>query len=260
VPANGTMNQARRDERRDRPSRGRDLAVAFARPLGDARGRPIIEGQAGQRSVNGTSDTSEDPDRRRSGRHSRRAADAAGRRGVRGHARALTRRGARTPRGLRVRPRDSRSELHARHHVGPGRARPDGAHPRHRPDTSGAGGDGVEQRERRRRSDAARRARLHREAMGRRTAAGDHPNADRPAAGAATQPAAPGSERQAPARRHARFHRRLPRHSAGAPDDRTHRGVRRRRADHRRARHRQGSRRHLGSRTVRPQGEAGWSR
>ena len=59
--------------------------------------------------------------------------------------------------------------------------RPDGADPRARSDAAGAGDDGVEQRRRRGRGDAARRARLHREAVGRREAAGDGADADRAA-------------------------------------------------------------------------------
>ena len=98
------------------------------------------------------------PDRRRPAGHPQRAAAAAARRGLRGDRGALAGRGARAPRGGGLRPRHPRSQLHARHDVRPGRARPDGADPRARSDAAGAGHDrrGAASPARSRRCGAAR--------------------------------------------------------------------------------------------------------
>ena len=135
------------------------------------------------RVTDGRHDTGPDPDRRRSAGHPRRAAAAAARRGLRGRRR-------------RARPREALERLEAADFD---LAILDLNYTRDT--TSGQEGfdlmeriraldptlpvlvdDRLEQRGRRGRGDAPRRARLHREAVGRRAAAGDGADADRPAA------------------------------------------------------------------------------
>ena len=81
--------------------------------------------------------------------------------------------------------------------------RSDRADPHPRPDAAGGGRHRVEQCRGRGRGDAARRPRLHREAVGRRAAAGDRADANRPAARVAEEPAPAGGEHPAAARRDA---------------------------------------------------------
>ena len=101
--------------------------------------------------------------------------------------------------------------------------------------------DRLEQRAERGRGDAARRARLHREAVGRRPAAGVRADAGRAAARAAAQRSVL-EERTTRLQRAPDVHRRVVRDEGGARDDRARRAVRRGRAHHRRARDRQGGR------------------
>ena len=106
---------------------------------------------------------------------------------------------------------------------GPGGLRAARAHQGDRSDAAGARDDRVEQRGRRGRGDAARRARLHREAVGRRQAAGGGADAARAAARAAAQPAAAGREHAPAAARSADVHRRGAVDEGRARDDRARR-------------------------------------
>ena len=133
--------------------------------------------------TDGRYDAPPDPGRRRSAGHHRRAATAAARRGLRGHAGALAGRSARA----RSRRRTSISRVLDLNYTRDTTSGQEGFDLMERirvarSDAAGPGHDGVEQRRRRGRSDAARRARLHREAVGRRQAAGDGADADRAAA------------------------------------------------------------------------------
>ena len=84
------------------------------------------------------------------------------------------------------------------------------AHQGPRPDAPGRRRHRVEQRGRRGRGHAPRRARLRREAVGRRAAADDGADAGRSAACAEAEPAPAGSEHAPSARRDAGVHRGLP--------------------------------------------------
>ena len=174
----------------------------------------ILVARPRPRLLNGRHHSSPRPDCRRSAGHPQRAAVSAPRRGLRRRRGALACGGAGTHRGGGLRSRDPGPELHARHDVRAGRPRPARAHQGDRPDAAGARDHRLEQRRRRGRGDAARRPRLHREAVGRRAAAGDGADPDRPAArGQADAPAA-GGALPAAARRAAGLHRRLGRDHA----------------------------------------------
>ena len=117
----------------------------------------------------------------------------------------------------RLRRRPHRPQLRARHDLGRGRARPAAAHPRRRRVAAGGRDDGVGLGRPRGRGDAARRARLRREAVGQRAAARDRAHADRARPRAAPRPPARGGE-PARCRPTARspLHRRVAGDAAGA--------------------------------------------
>ena len=144
----------------------------------------------------------------------------------------------RRARAVGLRRRADRSQLHARHDVRTGRVRAARADEGDRSDAARARDDRLEQRLGRGRGDAARRARLHREAVGRRQARGGGADTARTAARAPAQPAAAGREHAPAAARPADVHRRSAGHEGRARDDRARGGVRRVGADHRRTRHR----------------------
>ena len=138
--------------------------------------------------------------------------------------------------------------------------RPDGADPIAGSVAAGAGHDRIQQRRRSRRGDAPRRARLHREAVGRRQAAGGGADANRAAPRRAPQPAPAGSQRAAPAGRDAGVRRRGPGHRRDPADDRAGRPLGRERAHHRRARHGQGGRGGVAARASATGAARRWSR
>ena len=144
-------------------------------------------------------------DRRRSDRRSGSAAPAAEGRRLSDRRRHFARGRNCGARSARFRCRDHGSELHARHHVGPGRAGSAYAHSRHRfgaagdrDDRLGHGGSGGG-------SHARRRARFRAEALGERSAADHRQDADR-----SEQRHAPGTaagSREPPAARRRRSER-----------------------------------------------------
>ena len=90
-------------------------------------------------------------------------------------------------------------------------------------------------------SDAPRRARFRPEAVGKRAAADHRQDADRTEQRHPPRHAPGSGEPAAARRRRADADRRIAVHAAGAADDLARGAVGRQRADHRRARHRQGS-------------------
>ena len=207
---------------------------------------------AGTRPPPGAPERAAGAHRRRSARRARGAAPAAQSRRVPARDRVVAGRRARGRRGARVRRRADRSQLRARHDLRRGGPQSALAHPGDRPDASGRGDDGLGQRRGRGRSDAPRRARFRPEAVGQRAAAGDHSHADRAEPGAAQGPAARGRELAAARRGHAEADRRIVGDAERAAGDLAHRSVGRQRADPRRERHRQGSRRARAARRVEP--------
>ena len=165
---------------------------------------------------------------------------------------------ARGGRGARVRRRAHRPQLRARHDLRRRRPQPPVAHPGHRSDAAGRRDDGVGQRRGRRRGDAARRARLRPEAVGQRAAARHHPHADRAEPGAAERSAPRGRELAAARRGHAEADRRVRGDAERAAGHLARRAVGRERADPRRERHRQGSRRARAARRLEPRVTARW--
>ena len=155
----------------------------------------------GQRPPRGSPERAARAHRGRSAGRARGAAPVAESRGLPARDGVVARGRAGGRRGARVRRRPDRSQLRARHDLRRGGAQPAVAQPGHRSDAAGGGDDGVGQRGSGGRGHAARRPRLHSEAVGQRAAALDHPHADRAQSGAPEGPAPRSGELPASRRR-----------------------------------------------------------
>ncbi len=130
------------------------------------------------------------PHRRRPGRRAGGVAPAAQGGGLPCRDRAVADGGTRGAAHARVRRAAVGPELHARHDERARRARPPPAGRGERRHASDRGDDGVGEHRHGGRGDAARRARLHREAVGQRAAGGDRPQRGGARASAAPRPTA----------------------------------------------------------------------